>query len=353
MNLEKLFYRVVLGYYYIYINNNRYKVTYPDLHVKYEAEILYDEAVDDNKFDKVYLNNDEIKLYLKIHNIWVQNDDVKLKDCEKFIEDSKVELYLNYQNSKTRAVHKKNLEKSYKDLENLYQRKNSFNYLTIEEHATTIKNEFILMNTIYDSNNKLVFNYDEYKNFSYNKLQSFIKEIIDCAIKPNELRLIAKSDLWKSYAVTSDTEKNIVTLNDDYRHLINLHKMYDNVRQHPECPNQEIIEDDDALDGWFIYQNKKMEKEKKKNAVLDKFGGNIKKAGEIFMLTNDAQEKKDIFDLNDMTSKHNVRELIETGKRQDKNNPTESIKWQDLPFVQRDLRAQAQKQSAETIKKGK
>jgi hypothetical protein len=355
MNLDKLFYRIILGYYYIYINNNKYKVTYPDISIKYEAEIIYDEAIEDNKFNKVYLNSDEIKLYLKIHNIWVPSDEIKFKDCEKFLEDCKVELYLNYINTKARDIHKKNIVKATKDLEVLYQKKNSFNYLTIEEHATTIKNEFILMNTIYDTNNNLIFNYSNYNNSSYYKLQSFIKEILDYSIKPDQLRLLAKSDLWKSYAMSTNMEKNILSINDDYRHLINLHKMYDNVRQHPECPSQEIIEDDDALDGWFIYQNNKAEKEKKKNAILDKFGGNMKKAGEVFMLTNDVQETKDIFDLNDQTSKHNIKEIIALGKNKDKdkNNSNESIKWQDLPFVQRDLRAQALKQSSETIKKGK
>ena len=52
MNLDKLFYRIILGYYYIYINNNKYKVTYPDISIKYEAEIIYDEAIEDNKFNK-------------------------------------------------------------------------------------------------------------------------------------------------------------------------------------------------------------------------------------------------------------------------------------------------------------
>jgi len=350
MNLDKLFYRVILGYYYIYIDSIKYKVTYPDISIKYESEILYDEAIEDNKFDKVYLNNDEIKLYLKIHNIWTPNDETKMKDCEKFIEDSKVELYLNYINEKTRARHKKNIEKSTKDLENLFYKKNSFNYLTIEDHAASIKNEYILMNTIYDYNNKLVFNYNEYNKSSYHKLQSFIKEILDYAVKPDQLRLLAKSDLWKSYDISSNIEKDILLINDDYRHLINLHKMYDNVRQHPDCPSQEIIDDDDALDGWFIYQNKKSEKEKKKNAILDKFGGNIKNAGEVFVLTDDIQEKKDIFDLNDPTSRHNIKEIIATGKKQETD---QSVKWQDLPFVQRDLQAQAKQQSSQTMKKGK
>ena len=38
--------------------------------------------------------------------------------------------------------------------------------------------------------------------------------------------------------------------------------MYDNVYESHERPNDKIIEDDDCLDGWFIVQRRKHEKDK-------------------------------------------------------------------------------------------
>lgn len=338
-SLEKILYRILLGYYYIYIDDIKYKIIYPDLRIKYEAELLYEKAIEDNKFDKRYLNDNEIKTYLQYNNIWNTSDDVKLKDCEKFLEDSKIDLYLNFHNSKNKIKLEKNIIKAKNDLEKLLVKKNSFNYLTINDQATSIKNEFILMNTIYDTHNNLVFNYDNYDTFEYHKLQIFIREILDNSIKYEELRLLTKSDLWKSYAITSNLDKDILLVNDDYRHLIHLHKMYENVRQHPECPSEEIIDHDDALDGWFIHQNRKAEKEKKKNAILDKFGNNVKNAGEVFLMTNDVAEKHDIYDLNDLTTRQNIKEIINTSKSLSDN---ESIEWQKLGFVQRDIRQQIQ-----------
>lgn len=345
-NEEKLLYRILLGYYYIYIDNTQYKIIYPDLKIKYEAELLYEKIIEDNKFEKIYLNENEIKLYLQTNGIWISTDDKKLQDCEKFLEDCKVDLYLNYYNSKNKTQIQKNIKKATKDLETLHSKKNSFNYLTIQDHAISAKNEFMLMNSIY-YNDKLVFDYKNYDTFEYHKLQLFIREILDSSIKPHNLRNLIKSDIWKSYAVASNLEKDILYINDDYRHLINLHKMYDNVKQHPECPNQEIIDDDDALDGWFIYQNRKAEKEKKKSAILDKFGNNIKNAGEVFLMTGDAHEKKDIYDLNDMTTKHNIKELMHTAQ----NLNDKKIDWQELPFVQRELKQKAQQQAAQGQKR--
>lgn len=343
--MSKNLYRILLGYYYIFVDNIRYKIIYPTLDIKYEAELLYEKIIDDNKYEKIYLTSEEIKRYLKINNIWLDSDEDKLKDCEKFLEDCKVNLYLNYNNIEKKNIYKKNITKGMKDLETLFSKKNSFNYLTIEDHATSMKNEFVLMHSIY-LNDKLVFNYNDYDTLEYNRLQKFIREILDNAIKPDELRTIVKSDLWKSYAVSKNLETNIVYMNDDYRHLMNLHNMYDSIRQHPECPNQDIIDDDDALDGWFIYQNRKVEKEKKKNTILNKFGKNIKNSGEVFLLSDNLQETKDIYDLNDLTTKQQIKELIAVGKN--KESPTS---WQDLPFVQRDLRQQVQEKTAQGKKR--
>lgn len=336
--VAKNLYRILLGYYYIYVDDIKYKILYPSLDIKYEAELLYDKILEDNKYEKIYLTDDEIKIYLKVNKIWSPSDDTQLKDCEKFLEDCKVNLYLEFNKSDNKKQHQKNIIKATKDLETLLLRKNSFNYLTIHDHATSLKNEFILMHCIY-LDDKLVFHYNNYDTLEYNKLQSFVKEILDQTIKPNELRLIAKSDLWKSYAVSKNLETNILHMNDDMRHLINLHHMYDNIRQHPECPSQDIIDDDDALDGWFIHQNRKSEKEKKKNNILNKFGKNIKNSGEVFLMANNQEEVKDIYDLNDLTTKQNIKELINIGK----NNTTD---WQNLPFVQRDLRHQIQEKTA-------
>lgn len=337
MEYDKLLYRILLGYYFIDVNNIRYKVVYPDLRLKYEAELLYDKIIEDNKFEKTYLDNQQIKFYLLTNNIWSAQDDEKLKNCEKFLEESKIQLYLNFFNQKNKMLYKKHILKSQQDIIKFYAQKNSFNYLTIEEQALSIKNEFLIINTIYDINNNLVFNNID-DNLEYHQLQIFIKEIIDNAITATQLRSIARSDLWRSYSVANNLEKDIISMNDDFRHLLNLHKMYENAKQHPESPDQTIIDDDDALDGWFLFQNRKTEKEKKKNAMLDKLGGNkIKNANEVFVLTNDIQERNEIYELNDTNSRAQIKELIATS-----NSTEESIKWQNIGFVQRDLRAEAQ-----------
>jgi uncharacterized Fe-S cluster-containing protein len=124
---------------------------------------------------------------------------------------------------------------------------------------------------------------------------------------------------------------NFLDINDDYRHLIGLHKMYDNARQHQESPSEDIIKDDDALDGWFLHQNRKAEKEKKKNAILGKVGDKNKNKDEIFLITNDAKESQEIFSVNDDKGKQQIQEMIAASQQKE-------TKWQDLNFVKENVK---------------
>lgn len=117
--------------------------------------------------------------------------------------------------------------------------------------------------------------------------------------------------------------------------------MYSNVRQHPECPAEDIINDDIALDGWFIFQNRKSEKEKKKNALLDKIGGNIRdKADHVFIMTKDEEEAKSIHDLNGPEEKQFIKEVSEYAKK----HP--DTRWEDIPCVKRRAIVEAQQKHA-------
>jgi hypothetical protein len=204
------------------------------------------------------------------------------------------------------------------------------NHLGIEEQALSIKNEFIIMNTIY-LDDKLYFDNPEKETHDSLYLQKFIHEIVINTIDATKLRLVVKSDLWRSYSNCANLIMNFLDINDDYRHLIGLHKMYDNARQHQESPSEDIIKDDDALDGWFLHQNRKAEKEKKKNAILGKVGDKNKNKDEIFLITNDAKESQEIFSVNDDKGKQQIQEMIAASQQKE-------TKWQDLNFVKENVK---------------
>jgi len=346
-NLHKTFYRIILGYYYIWINNCKYKIIYPSMNIKYEAEILYDNIIEENKYDKSWLTDKEIEFQSNILGLWNKEKDKRLKELEVLLEDTKVELYLIFSNQQKKEQIKNRIKSLLKNIAELLNEKNSLNHLSIKEYAFTIKNEFLVMNSIYDEKERKIFKNPKKNTYEHKLLQLFMREILDNAIDPTQIRELAKSEIWRSYIATIILEKNITEINDDYKHLVNIHKMYEAAKQHPESPNDDIMKDDDALDGWFIFQGRKAEKEKKKNTILDRVGGNIKNAGEVFLMTDDKQEIKDIYSLNDPESNKNIQEMKKL------QNEKGKVGWKDLPFVKKQLQEEMNTQGQNSIRNKK
>ena len=80
--------------------------------------------------------------------------------------------------------------------------------------------------------------------------------------------------------------------------------MYDNVYENPEAPSEKVINEDICLDGWFIIQRRKREKERKEQQVNDMLGnGKVANSQEVFLMADSQQKAKEILDLNDPMSR--------------------------------------------------
>ena len=155
-------------------------------------------------------------------------------------------------------------------------------------------------------------------------------------ITTEEFKLLARSSLWRGYwnaGKNNIFEKPISLLTDEQKALLNISRMYDNIYEHPECPDDKVIEDDDMLDGWMIFQKKKREKDKKQEQF---FGANnkMKNASEIFMMAKGRQEAEEILDLNSDENKALIK------NKMNYINQKGYVEEKDLPDVQVALKQQ-------------
>ncbi|NBO23389.1 hypothetical protein EBU94_08655 [bacterium] len=88
--------------------------------------------------------------------------------------------------------------------------------------------------------------------------------------------------------------------------------MYDKIYEHPECPQDDIINDDDALDGWMIYQKQKNDLQKKEKGVDSMLSGKIKNSSEIFLMAGNKNQAEDILGLNTKDSLDIVKTKVQT-----------------------------------------
>jgi hypothetical protein len=74
-------------------------------------------------------------------------------------------------------------------------------------------------------------------------------------VEESEIRLIARSYEWFSlYSAGFQCS----VFSHEVIDLLGWTKRYENIRQHPDCPEEDVINDDDLLDGWTSYiSNKK------------------------------------------------------------------------------------------------
>ena len=149
----------------------------------------------------------------------------------------------------------------------------------------------------------------------------------------DEIKTVARSNTWKSYwniGKTSVFSKPVMQLSDEQKSLINYTMMYDNIMEHPEAPEEEVLADEDMLDGWIAYQKDKEKRDKMESSTSGVHSG----ASEVFLMANNQNDADTIYAMNDMEANSIIK------ARQDKVKEKGSVDMTDLPDVQRDINEQ-------------
>lgn len=337
-DVESILYRVLTGYYYIIIDNIRYKILSPNIYSKYLAHNTYLSIINDYKYEDGWITEKNINNILIIYNIWNDTKEKYLNESKELLDKTKIQYFLNFNTSSIKEQVKKSIINLNKTINNLYNEKYSLNYLTLENYAQNIKNQILVSSMIFNDDNTKVFESD-IDNIDTDLLEKFIREIHNNSLGQETIKKLARNEIWRSYW-GSNKDKifsgSVVDWTDEQRSLVNFTRTLDSIREHLEAPEEEIINDDDALDGWMLYQHEKALKEKKQKHITEKYGLNNKNGQEVFILANNQEEAKEIFSLNDQNAMRNIKEMKQVVKKSD-----QSINWSELPHVKRELQAQA------------
>jgi hypothetical protein len=333
---EILLYRILTGETYFTYNDQEYCLFSPSMDIKHKGLRLYNSILNEEKYQD-WIREENITKIMIALGVWdIKTDDV-LKGLEKSLEQLKLELYKAFLFPSQQPRIRKSIEQVRKNINKIYIVKHEFLGHTLEGYANSLKNEYIICQTLY-KDSKLVFNATPDSNgSSYSLFNSLIKEIDNLIITTEKYKMLARSNIWKSYwngnKYGNLFSKSISETTEEQRALINISRMYDNIYEHPECPDDKVIEDDDMLDGWMIFQKKKREKDKKQEQFL---GANnkMKNASEIFMMASKREEAEEILDLNTDENKALLT------RKFDFINKQGFVEEKDLPDVQMALQQQ-------------
>ena len=206
-------------------------------------------------------------------------------------------------------------------------------YLTLENFAQTKKNEYIIANSLYyKQSNEKVFN-THIDDINYNEFEKLTSAVSKHIITIEIYKTIARHETWKMiwYANKNNIfDKPASRLTDEQKTLISVSNMYDKIYEHPECPPDFVIEDEDMLDGWMIEQKRKNEASKKENSNQDILSKH-NKAKEIFVV-GDKEDIDEIQSMNSLQSQHIIKQRSRIIKNAE--NGVEEI---NLPDVKQEL----------------
>ena len=314
--------RIICGYYKYKSSVERdLMIIEPYSDMLYEAQdvylTVYEECVKDG-----LINQEQLLGWLYEREIW---DDTKeheiINGLPTSIEDAKIDLYNNSFDEFKVINIKRYISELKTKLTQLYYQKHSYDYITANGVASFMKNYYITENCV------KVFKTKEDYDWSKVSTIKLLGYRDKSTIADEEIRSIAKSSDWRGIWYSSKQNNNLfnrttVDLTADQKRLTFWSGFYDNLSEHPECPPEKIVNDDDMIDGWVAIQRRQREKEKAVNDTEKKIGGDkIRKSGEIFIVARDEKHANDIESLNSPQSaalkQARINQLAKRGEMKD------------------------------------
>lgn len=332
-NVSYYIHRIALGKLYFQYKKKELLLISASLDTKYKSDLLYNKIIQENLYNDDFLSENEISFLLKRNNMWDEESEKLQKRIEKNLENMKVDLYKNRNISNRIKNIKKDIDTYKNSINDILIKKHYLDSYTLDYYASSKKTEYIIKRCLYDNSTKKRFFSKSSNNIDYLLFQNILAEINKQSISIETYKAVARSEQWKTLWNCNKKNifgKNSISLTDEQKTLINISIMYDRVYEHPECPEDFVIEDDDMLEGWMIFQKRKNEEQKKENAQnsVSNIHGNAK---EVFIVA-DRDEVEDIMSMNSLESQRIIKQRSNVIK-----NSADGVNVALLPDMQQDI----------------
>lgn len=304
-----------------------YTLTQPTFEVQERAAELYDEALEEALFEGLITREEALDLLLSQH-LWTPDLEKELLTLEEDIDKVKIKLYEMYRKKRERGAAHKILKVAKKRRLELLELKGSLEFFTAEGFANWVKYRFLVRNSL----SPLI------------DLESVVDAAIAhlISIRPTEgeLREIARTEPWRSiWASQKDPPRS-----EEHRTLVCLSQMYDHILEASEPPPDEIINDDDALDGWLLKRRKENKSALSKKSLEDGLNDKVANSHEIFIMAEDGDEAEEIDNMNDSYNRMLKRQREAVIKQKG------VVGELDLPDIQRDLQMELTKKFSQSMR---
>ena len=280
--------------------SDKFNILPPTVDQNIEAYLVYEEAYKEAK-DSDIMSHKELEDFYNEHHIFLKEIELGIKNTQEEIHKTKEDLFKNRSSKEETKRNRAKLNIGKNILKQLLDKHNSLFLNTCENIAEVKRLSWILEQTTIPNNN----NFDILEN---------INDVIECyndsSLSELQIRSLCKSEPWKSLWSISknagiklffNAENQDLTINQ--KNIVTWSQIYDNVQESLECPDQEVIEDDDMLDGWFIHQTNKRKQEKDRQDILSEVGNSVQNHQNVYVIANSQEKANKIHNMNDIQAK--------------------------------------------------
>lgn len=317
----------------------------PTQELMYDSMEIYDDAYQKAYMDGVMID-DELNEFLFDHDIYTPFDDKEIEKLKKENENLKLNAYKSFLNKRELSGIKFALRANEQSQLKILNKKGQFSHLTCTGVATYCRWNWIIERSTFKKDGSRY----AWKEVNVARLMSHYE---NSSISIKDFREVARSDNWRPIWNLGKKTGNLFNnpaylMTKDQLLLCSFSTMYDNVYESPESPSDKLIEDDDCLDGWFIDQKRKMEKNKKEQEVNSMITNpKIANAGEVFLVANSPEEANEIHSLNSPQAEAarigRMQTIIQRGEASDL----------DFGDIKRDLAIQQNQKTMDNIRRGR
>jgi hypothetical protein len=270
-----------------------------------ESLVKYNEAYEQAVVDGLMTEN-QMEAWMKEQLLWTSYNENKVEEMRKKIENLKVDIYEKRQDAKAAKWIRLSLRENEKILNLELSQKGTHFLNTCEGFATSEKTSWLISQTTY-KNNKL---YDFAEHF----ISQIVEDWYNSFLTDSQARELARNEPWKSLWVIKEKARIPLFMNVEsgeltynQKNLMVWSQMYDNIQESLECPSSDVINDDDMLDGWFILQNRKRDKERlEKEFEITTNNNKIKNSSEVFIMASNKDHAAKIQNLNSLNAKRKI-----------------------------------------------
>jgi hypothetical protein len=338
LNKDFLVYRIMKGRLSFRRDGLSLFIKEPDPDLLYRSIDIYESAFDRAYGSGVYLKNEMLELMYE-RDFYSPFDDMDMTKLKKDLEELKLQAFKNFRNQRQLQSLKYLIRQTEDRLIQITKKRYQFDHLTCEGVASYAQWNWIIENSTYYTEDETLYDWNKIS------IGSIVSIYENAAINSSDFRAIARSDAWRPIWALGKKTGNLFarpscSLTKDQITLTSLSMMYDSVYESTESPPEKVIEDDDCLDGWFIEQRKKHDRNKL-NAEADNLITNkkIANSGEIFVMANSDEEADFVDSLNTTEAKNIKHSRLNQLKRQGEVNS-------DMEFLDMRLNTQMENNRA-------